>query len=49
LDLARLNFSHGSHEEHAQKIRLIRDISEELHKPISILQDLTQIRMLFLK
>jgi len=40
IDVARLNFSHGSHEEHLEKIRLIRKLSEELNKPISILQDL---------
>ncbi|WP_322793969.1 pyruvate kinase [Bellilinea sp.] len=40
IDVARLNFSHGSHEEHLEKIRLIRKLSEELSKPVSILQDL---------
>ncbi|MEW6651549.1 MAG: pyruvate kinase, partial [Chloroflexota bacterium] len=40
IDVARLNFSHGSHPEHAKKIQLIRSLSDELNKPISILQDL---------
>jgi pyruvate kinase len=40
LDVARLNFSHGTHAEHAQKITLIRKLSLELGKPITILQDL---------
>ncbi|MFZ6018932.1 MAG: pyruvate kinase, partial [Chloroflexota bacterium] len=40
IDVARLNFSHGTHEEHLDKIRLIRKLSEELNKPVSILQDL---------
>lgn len=40
MNVARLNFSHGSHEEHKEKIRLIRKISEELHNPVAILQDL---------
>ncbi len=40
IDVARLNFSHGTHEEHLEKIRLIRKLSEELNKPVSILQDL---------
>lgn len=40
IDVARLNFSHGSHEEHLEKIRLVRKLSEELSKPVSILQDL---------
>ena len=39
-DVARLNFSHGTHEEHAEKIVLIRRLSAELNKPVSILQDL---------
>ena len=29
MNVARLNFSHGSHEEHAAKIALIREIAEE--------------------
>lgn len=40
LDIARLNFSHGSHEEHLRTIKLVRQISEETGKPIAILQDL---------
>src|SRR5512145_1807669 len=39
-DVARLNFSHGTHAEHAEKIGLIRKLSAELNKPVSILQDL---------
>ncbi len=40
MDVARLNFSHGSHEEHAETIRRIRDAAEERQCPIAILQDL---------
>ena len=40
MDIARLNFSHGTHEEHRQKILKIRQISKKLGKPIAILQDL---------
>ena len=40
LDIVRLNFSHGSHENHLQSIELVRKLSNELHKPITILQDL---------
>jgi pyruvate kinase len=40
MDVARLNFSHGSHDEHAQVIALIRKLSDELATPITILQDL---------
>lgn len=40
MDVARLNFSHGTHESHAQVIQHIRQISAETDKPIAILQDL---------
>ena len=40
MDVARLNFSHGDHEEHMGRINLIRRLSDELQKPITILQDL---------
>ena len=40
MDVARLNFSHGSHEEHLEKIKKIRTISEKTGKAIAILQDL---------
>ena len=36
----RLNFSHGTHEDHQRNIRLIRQISFELNQPVGILQDL---------
>jgi pyruvate kinase len=40
MNVARLNFSHGTHEEHLKKIRTIREASERLGKPVAILQDL---------
>jgi pyruvate kinase len=40
MDVARLNFSHGTHEEHLRKIKVIREISERLKQPVAILQDL---------
>ncbi len=36
----RLNFSHGTHDDHLANIRLIRQISFELDRPVGILQDL---------
>lgn len=40
MDVARLNFSHGSHEEHETRIATIRDLSGALGRPIGIIQDL---------
>ncbi|MFO7623185.1 MAG: pyruvate kinase, partial [Anaerolineales bacterium] len=40
MDVARLNFSHGSHKQHAVYIKAVRQLSEELGKPVTILQDL---------
>ncbi|MDJ0852209.1 MAG: pyruvate kinase [Myxococcota bacterium] len=40
MDVARLNFSHGSHEEHARRAEWIRSASADLDKPVAILQDL---------
>ncbi len=36
----RLNFSHGTHEDHQRSIRLIRQTAFELNQPVGILQDL---------
>ncbi len=41
MDVARLNFSHGTHDEHLEKIKIIRKISDELGKTVTILQDLS--------
>jgi pyruvate kinase len=40
VDVVRLNFSHGTQEEHGETIRLVRRASEKLGWPIAILQDL---------
>ena len=39
-DVFRLNFSHGSHEDHAERYRLIREVEAELGRPIGVLMDL---------
>ncbi len=39
MNVARLNFSHGSHEEHAKRIERIRRVRENLDLPIAILLD----------
>ncbi len=40
MDVARLNFSHGKYDDHAQVIRSLRKISDELNRPVTIFQDL---------
>jgi pyruvate kinase len=40
MDVARLNFSHGSHEEHAQTADLVREAANRAGRPVAILQDL---------
>src|SRR2546425_8864489 len=40
MDVARVNFSHGTHAEHAETIRQIRIGEERWGRPIAILQDL---------
>ena len=40
MDVARLNFSHGSHEEHARRFATIRAAADACDKPVAILQDL---------
>ncbi len=40
MNVARLNFSHGTHEEHGATIRKIRSVSDEKQVSIAILQDL---------
>ncbi len=39
MNVARLNFSHGNHEEHAVRIANIRDVATKLNKTIGILLD----------
>jgi len=40
MNVARLNFSHGTHETHLEMIRLVRECATETCKPVAILQDL---------
>ena len=39
MDVARLNFSHGSHDEHLQAIELIKEARKQAEKPVAILLD----------
>ncbi|HYC86587.1 MAG TPA: pyruvate kinase, partial [Chryseosolibacter sp.] len=40
VDVFRLNFSHGSHEDHLKVIKAVREINAELGSSVSLLQDL---------
>ena len=39
LNVARLNFSHGDHDEHGKRIKMIKEVREELDNPVAILLD----------
>lgn len=39
MNVARINFSHGTHEEHAQKIAVIKKVREEKNIPLPIMLD----------
>lgn len=41
MNVCRLNFSHGSHDEHAVRLKNIRTVAARLNTPIAILQDLS--------
>ncbi|GMV09858.1 MAG TPA: pyruvate kinase [Gemmatimonadaceae bacterium] len=47
LNVARINFSHGTHEQHARTIALVRQLAAERERPVAILGDLQgpRIRM----
>jgi len=40
MNVARVNFSHGTHEQHAITIAMVRRLADEANKPIAILGDL---------
>ena len=40
MNVARVNFSHGTHDQHAATIAMVRRLAEEVHKPVAILGDL---------
>ena len=40
MDIARINMSHGSHEHHQRGVRLVREASRKVGRPVAILADL---------
>lgn len=40
MDVARLNFSHGSHPEHARRLRMLRNAAATCGKVVAVMQDL---------
>jgi pyruvate kinase len=40
LNVARLNFSHNTHEDHLKNLTMVRKVSERLGKPVAVFQDL---------
>jgi pyruvate kinase len=39
-DVFRLNFSHGEHADHAARMKIIRQIEKEAHRPIGVMADM---------
>lgn len=39
MNVARFNFSHGSHEEHAKRFALVREVAAELGEPVALMLD----------
>jgi pyruvate kinase len=40
MDAARLNLSHGTHEDHTERARLVREVQEEVGRPLAVIADL---------
>jgi pyruvate kinase len=40
VDVFRLNFSHGTHEDHKKRVEIIRELEQEVGRPIGILMDI---------
>ncbi|AKU91020.1 pyruvate kinase [Vulgatibacter incomptus] len=40
MDVARLNFSHGTHRDHERRLGLVREAAQRVGRPVAVLQDL---------
>ena len=40
MNVARINFSHSTHDQHAATIALVREVAEEMQRPVAVLGDL---------
>lgn len=40
LNVARFNFSHGTHDEHAARFKLVREIADSMDAPVALMQDI---------
>ncbi len=45
VDVCRLNFSHGIHEDHLKVIKTINELNRELHSNVAILADLQRPKL----
>ena len=45
MNVARLNFSHGSHDQHAHSVKTIRKLAEKYDAPVAIVQDLRGLKI----
>lgn len=40
MDVARINFSHGTQADHARRVGIVRKVASDLNRPIAIMQDI---------
>lgn len=40
MDVARINFSHGTHADHARRVNAVRTVASNLDRPIAVMQDI---------
>src|SRR3990167_7361424 len=45
MNVARLNFSHGTHENHGELIGRIRSVAKKMHEPVAVLQDVQGLKI----